>query len=297
MSFRRVALFVLTNLAVVLLLGIVVSLFGLDRYLTSSGLNVPMLLVFAAVFGFGGAFISLWMSKRMALWSTGARVIETPADDREAWLKQTVEAQARQVGIGMPDVAIYASPAPNAFATGARRDASLVAVSTGLLDRMNRREVEAVLAHEVSHVANGDMVTMTLLQGVLNTFVIALSRVVGLAAGRMLGGDDEEDSAPSPMVYFFASIVSQVLFGALASLIVMAFSRHREFRADAGAAELVGADGMIAALERLRGGIDEQDEGLPAPVAAFGIRSKGTVLKLFSSHPPIEDRIAALRTA
>ena len=296
-GFRRVALFVVTNLAVVILLGIVASLFGVDRFLTQNGLNLTALLGFATIFGFGGALISLWMSKRMALWTTGARVIENPIDENEAWLKQTVESQARQVGIGMPDVAIYDSPEPNAFATGARKNAALVAVSTGLLQSMNKREVEAVLAHEVSHVANGDMVTMTLLQGVLNTFVIALSRVVGMMAGRFLSsGDEDDDAAPSPIAYMLTSILAQVVLGALASLIVMAFSRHREFRADSGAAGLVGAEAMIAALERLRGEPADDAAALPETVAAFGIRPGGkSWLALFASHPPLEDRIAALR--
>ena len=295
-GFRRVALFVLTNLAVVILLGIVASVLGVDRFVTEQGLNFGALLGFAAIFGFGGALISLFMSKQVALWSTGARVIKEPANDAEAWLKQTVADQARQSGIGMPDVAIYDSPEPNAFATGARRDSSLVAVSTGLLARMQPREVEAVLAHEVSHVANGDMVTMTLLQGVLNTFVIALSRVVGLMAGRALSSSDDEDAAPSPIAYMLTSIVAQIILGALASLIVMAFSRYREFRADAGAAKLVGAESMIAALDRLRGDPDEA-HALPETVSAMGIRpGRGGWLALFSSHPPIEDRITALRS-
>ncbi len=297
-GFRRIALFVITNLAVVILLGIVASLLGVDRFLTQNGLNLGALLAFAAIFGFGGAFISLLISKRMALWTTGAKIIESPTTEQEAWLVRTVETQARQADIGMPDVAIYDSPEPNAFATGARRNSALVAVSTGLLERMNTREVEAVLAHEVSHVANGDMVTMTLLQGVLNTFVIALSRVVGLIAGRAMGGGDDEDAAPSPIAYMVTSIIAQIVLGALASLIVMAFSRHREFRADAGAAGLVGADAMIAALQRLGGEDEAESEGLPEPVAAFGIRPhRGGWLALFASHPPLEDRIAALRGA
>ena len=297
-GFRRVALFVVTNLAVVILLGIVASVLGVDRFLTQNGLNMGALLGFAAIFGFGGALISLLISKRMALWTTGAQVINnTSSNETEVWLWQTVHAQARQVGIGMPDVAIYDSPEPNAFATGANRNSALVAVSTGLLHSMDRQEVEAVLAHEVSHVANGDMVTMTLLQGVLNTFVIALSRVVGLVAGRALASGDDDDAAPSPFAYMIVSILAQVLFGALASLVVMAFSRHREFRADAGAADLVGASAMIAALQRLRGEPANEGEGLPEAVAAFGIRpGRGGWLALFASHPPLDARIEALRT-
>ncbi|MEL7368993.1 MAG: protease HtpX [Myxococcota bacterium] len=295
-GFRRIALFVITNLAVVVLLSIVASLLGVDRFLTQNGLNMGALLGFAAVFGFGGAFISLLMSKQMALWSTGAQVIQSPSNERESWIFRTVEAQAQQTGIDMPDVAIYDSPEPNAFATGARRNSALVAVSTGLLEHMDEREVEAVLAHEVAHVANGDMVTMTLLQGVLNTFVIALSRVVGMFAGGMLSGDEGEgEGERSPMAYMITSIVAQIVFGALASIIVMAFSRHREFRADAGAAKLVGAGAMIAALDKLREPIAD-DEALPQNVSAFGIRSGGgSLMALFSSHPPIEDRIEALR--
>ena len=293
-GFRRVALLVVTNLAVVILLSIVAGLLGVDRFLTQNGINYVALLGFAAVFGFGGAFISLLISRQMALWTTGARIIETPNDEREAWIKRTVEEQAHQVGIGMPAVAIYDSAEPNAFATGANTNSALVAVSTGLLNHMDRREVEAVLAHEVSHVANGDMVTMTLLQGVLNTFVIALSRLIGIVAGRALNGDDE-DGAPSFFAYFAASMVAQIFFGALASLIVMAFSRHREYRADAGAASLVGAGAMVSALERLRAP-SQADEGLPETVAAFGIRpGRGGLIALFASHPPIEDRIAALK--
>ncbi|MEM7677941.1 MAG: protease HtpX [Myxococcota bacterium] len=294
-GFRRIALFVITNLAVIVLLSIVASLLGVDRFLTQNGLNMGALLGFAAVFGFGGAFISLLMSKQMALWSTGAQVIESPTDERQAWLLSTVQTQSHQAGIGMPAVAIYDSPEPNAFATGARRNSALVAVSTGLLDHMDQREVEAVLAHEVSHVANGDMVTMTLLQGVLNTFVIALSRVVGMFAGGMLSGDEEDSGERSPMAYFMTSIVAQIVFGALASLIVMAFSRHREFRADAGAAKLVGAGAMIEALDKLREPVADR-EALPQNVSAFGIRSGGSIMALFSSHPPIEDRIEALRS-
>lgn len=293
-GFRRVALFVLTNIAVLVLLSIVASVLGVDRFLTANGLNMAALLGFAAVFGFGGSIISLLMSKQMALWTTGAQAIDTPQNEDEAWLKETVQTQAHQAGIGMPTVAIYDSPEPNAFATGASRNSALVAVSTGLLQTMNRREVEAVLAHEVSHVGNGDMVTMTLLQGVLNTFVIALSRVIGLVAGRFMGGS-EDDDRPSPIAYFLSSLVAQIVLGMLASLIVMAFSRWREFRADAGAARLVGAEAMIAALERLRGDPAEPQDALPDQVAAFGIKPRGNMLALFASHPPIEARIEALR--
>jgi heat shock protein HtpX len=289
---KRILLFVGTNLAVLLVLAVVASLLGVDRFIEARGLNMGALLGFAAVFGFGGAFISLALSKKLALWTTGARIIDQPRNDAEAWLKSTVEQQARQAGIGLPDVAIYDGPEMNAFATGARRNSALVAVSEGLLRGMSKSEVEAVLAHEISHVANGDMVTMTLLQGVLNTFVIALSRAAGWVVGNALGGD--EDEGPSFFVYFAVSIATQIFLGIGATMIVMAFSRRREFRADAGAAKLVGAPPMIEALQRLGG--DQQDSSLPEPVQAFGIRTGGrSMMRFFSSHPPIEKRIAALQ--
>jgi len=291
---KRILLFVGTNLAVLLVLAVVASLLGVDRFIEARGLNMGALLGFAAVFGFGGAFISLALSKKMALWTTGARIIDQPRNDVEAWLKTTVEQQARQAGIGLPDVAIYDGPEMNAFATGARRNSALVAVSEGLLRGMSQSEVEAVLAHEVSHVANGDMVTMTLLQGVLNTFVIALSRAAGWVAGNALGGDEEEGGGPSFLVYFVVSIAMQIFLGIGATMIVMAFSRRREFRADAGAAKQVGASSMIEALRRLQG--DQQESSLPEPVQAFGIRTGGkSMMRFFSSHPPIEKRIAALQ--
>ncbi|MEM1022952.1 MAG: protease HtpX [Myxococcota bacterium] len=293
---KRILLFVGTNLAVLVLLSIVASLFGVDRFLTANGLNMPALLGFAAVFGFGGAFISLALSKKMALWTTGARVIDQPRNEVEAWLKSTVEQQARQAGIGLPDVAIYDGPEMNAFATGARRNSALVAVSHGLLRGMSKSEVEAVLAHEVSHVANGDMVTMTLLQGVLNTFVIALSRAAGWIAGNALGRSDDRGGGISYLAYMGVSLATQVLLGIGATVIVMAFSRHREFRADAGAAQLVGAPSMIGALQRLQS--DHQPSSLPEAVQAFGIRTGGkSMMQWFSSHPPIEARIEALRQA
>ncbi len=290
---KRTLLFLGTNIAVLVVLAIVASLLGVDRFLTDYGLNLPALLGFAAVFGFGGAFISLLLSKRMALWSTGAQVIEQPRSDTEAWLVSTVRQLARTSGIGEPDVAIYDAPEMNAFATGANRNSALVAVSTGLLRGMSKHEVEAVLAHEVSHVANGDMVTMTLLQGVLNTFVIAASRAIGWVIGRALSRDNDGLSYGA---YFLASIATQILFGIGASLIVMAFSRHREFRADAGAAKLVGAAPMIGALQRL-GGDADQESTLPEAVEAFGIRGGKSWMKLFASHPPLPDRIAALRSS
>ena len=286
---RRISLFVLTNLAVVLLLGIVLRLSGLDAMLAGQGFNPTALLAFSAVFGFAGSIISLFLSKWLALRSTGAQVIGQPRDRTEAWLVDTVARQARKAGIGVPDVAIYDAPEPNAFATGARRDAALVAVSTGLLRSMEKHEVEAVLAHEVSHVANGDMVTMALLQGVTNTFVIFFSRVAGMLVDSYLSrGDNRRGRGPG---YWITSIVAEVVFGVLASIIVMWFSRRREFRADAGAAELVGAPAMISALERLGGAKEPAD--LPKNMAAFGIHGGG-FMRLFSSHPAIPDRIAAL---
>jgi heat shock protein HtpX len=292
---KRILLFVGTNIAVLVVLSIVTSLLGVDRWITQQGINPVALLGFAAVFGFGGAFISLAISKRMALWTTGAQIIQQPSNESEAWLVSTVGQLARQSGIGQPDVAIYPGTELNAFATGMRRDKALVAVSQGLLQGMRREEVEAVLAHEVSHVANGDMVTMTLLQGVLNTFVIAVSRVVGWAVGRFAAGEDEEGGGISYLAYIVTTIAAQILLGIGASLIVMAFSRHREFRADAGAAQLVGAGGMVAALKRLGAQSDEPSE-LPEPVEAFGIRGGKSWMKLFASHPPLEQRIAALQS-
>jgi heat shock protein HtpX len=292
---KRILLFVGTNIAVLVVLSIVTSLLGVDRWITQQGINPVALLAFAAVFGFGGAFISLAISKRMALWTTGAQIIQQPSNESEAWLVSTVGQLARQSGIGQPDVAIYPGTELNAFATGMRRDKALVAVSQGLLQGMRREEVEAVLAHEVSHVANGDMVTMTLLQGVLNTFVIAVSRVVGWAVGRFAAGEDEEGGGISYLAYIVTTIAAQILLGIGASLIVMAFSRHREFRADAGAAQLVGAGGMVAALKRLGAQSDEASE-LPEPVEAFGIRGGKSWMKLFASHPPLEQRIAALQS-
>ena len=248
---KRVFLFVATNLGVVLLLGIVARLLGVDRFLYQSGLNLTSLLVFAAIFGMGGSLISLFMSKWMAKMSVGAQVIEQPRTQTERWLVETVQRQAQAAGIGMPEVAIYDSPEPNAFATGASRHSALVAISTGLLQQMTAEEAEAVLGHEVSHVANGDMVTLSLLQGVLNTFVIALSRIIGYLVDQALSSRNEERSGPG-IGYWITSMVLEIVFGLLASLIVMWFSRQREFHADAGGARLAGRGKMIAALERLR---------------------------------------------
>jgi heat shock protein HtpX len=287
---KRIVLFLVTNVAVMLVLSLTASLLGVNRFLTSNGLNMGMLLVFAALMGFGGAFISLLMSKTIAKWSTGARVITQPANATERWLVDTVAAQAQRAGIGMPEVAVYEGE-PNAFATGATKNSSLVAVSTGLLQSMTQEEVEAVLAHEVAHIANGDMVTLTLIQGVVNTFVIFLARIVGYFVDSMLRKNDEESSGPG-IGYMVTVIVCEILFGILASIIVAWFSRQREYRADRGAARIIGRpQPMIAALRRL-GGLAEGE--LPKNMAAFGISGKGA-LALFSSHPPIESRIAALQ--
>lgn len=288
---KRVLLFLATNLAVMIVLSITASLLGVSRFLTANGLNLGTLLAFAALMGFGGAFISLLMSKTIAKWSTGAQVITHPSTSTELWLMQTVEKLAQRAGLPMPEVAIYEGE-PNAFATGATKKSSLVAVSTGLLQSMSRDEVEAVLAHEVAHVANGDMVTLTLIQGVVNTFVIFLARIVGYFVDSMLRRNDEESSGPG-IGYMVTVIVCEIVFGILASIIVAAFSRHREFRADAGAAHLMGTPSpMVAALRRL-GGMEA--DGLPQNMQAMGISGGKSWLALFSSHPPIEARIAALQ--
>ncbi|WP_026355080.1 protease HtpX [Massilia niastensis] len=287
---KRVALFLVTNLAIMLVLGISASLLGVNNYLTANGLNLGTLLAFAALMGFGGAFISLFLSKPIAKWSTGARVIEHPGNSTEQWLLSTVAAQAQRAGIGMPEVAIYQG-APNAFATGATRNSSLVAVSTGLLESMTQEEVEAVLAHEVAHIANGDMVTLTLIQGVVNTFVIFLARVVAYFVDQALRRDNEQGSGPG-LAYTITAIVCDILFGIVASIIVAWFSRQREYRADRGAAKILGTPRpMIAALQRL-GGVPQGE--LPKNMAASGIAGGG-VLSLFSSHPSCEDRISALQ--
>jgi heat shock protein HtpX len=286
---KRIALFVLTNIAVIAVLTIVLSFTGADRFLTSQGLNVGMLLVFSLIVGFTGAIISLLMSKPMAKWSTGAQVITHPSNSTEQWLLDTVRKLADRAGIGMPEVAWYEGE-PNAFATGAFRNDALVAVSSGLLQNMTREEVEAVLGHEVAHIANGDMVTMTLLQGVVNTFVVFLSRVVGYVVDRAISRNSND--APG-IGYTITVIVCQIVFGIMAQMIVAWFSRHREFRADAGAAQLMGnRQPMINALTRL-GSMHES--ALPQSVAALGINKSGGFMEIFSSHPPIEQRIAALR--
>jgi heat shock protein HtpX len=288
-------LFIITNLAIVFILSIVLSLLGVGQILDQQGVGLDMrsLVIFAAVFGFGGSLISLAISKWTAKRLTGARVITSPANEVEMWLVQTVRRQAESAGIGMPEVAIYDAPDINAFATGMRRNNALVAVSTGLLRAMNRDEAEAVLAHEVSHVANGDMITLALIQGVVNTFVIVASRVVGHLVDRVVF-KTERGHGPA---FYITSIVAQLVFGILASIIVMWFSRQREFRADAGAATLAGREKMIAALDKLRRGVAEPH--LPDQMAAFGI-SGGVghgFKRLFMSHPPLEERIEALKRA
>jgi len=287
---KRIVLFLVTNLAVMLVLSIAASILGVNRFLHANGLDLGMLLGFAAIMGFGGAFISLLMSKAMAKWSTGARVIDAPSNSTEFWLVETVRKQAEKAGLAMPEVAIYEG-APNAFATGPSRNNSLVAVSTGLLQSMSREEVEAVLAHEVSHVANGDMVTLTLIQGVVNTFVIFLSRVVGYLVDSFLRRGDSSSSGPG-VGYMVTVVICDILFGVLASIIVAWFSRQREYRADAGAAQLMGSPRpMIAALQRL-GGMSV--EPLPKSLASSGIAGGAGLMALFASHPSMEERIAAL---
>lgn len=290
---KRVLLFIATNLAIIFVLSIVLSLLGVDRMLDEQGVGLDMtnLLIFAAVFGFGGSFISLAMSKFVAKRMTGAKAITTPANEAEAWLLQTVKQQAGIAGIGMPEVAVYNAPEVNAFATGMRRNSALVAVSTGLLQSMTRDEAEAVLAHEVSHVANGDMITLALIQGVVNTFVIVLSRVVGHFVDRVVF-KTERGHGPA---FYITSIVAQIVFGILASTIVFWFSRQREFRADAGSARLAGREKMIAALEKLKRNSGQAQ--LPEQIAAFGISgTKGQGIKrLFTTHPPLEERIDALK--
>jgi heat shock protein HtpX len=288
---KRIVLFVLTNLAVMVVLGVVASLLGVNRFLTANGLNLGTLLGFSLVMGFGGAIISLLLSKPMAKWSTGAQVITQPQSADEAWIMDTVQRLSAKAGIAMPEVAIYEGE-PNAFATGAFRDSALVAVSTGLLQGMTREEVEAVLGHEIAHIANGDMVTLTLIQGVLNTFVVFLSRVVGYFVDSALRKNDEENTGPG-MGYYITSIVLDIVLGFVASMIVAWFSRQREFRADAGSAQLLGRkQPMVNALGRLG---QMQAGALPSSVAAMGIT--GDLGKLFASHPPLEERIAALQAA
>ena len=288
---KRILLFVLTNVLVVTVLGVVASLLGVNRYLTANGLNLGSLLGFALVMGFGGAIISLLISKPMAKWSAGVRIINQPQNADEAWIVDPVRKLADKAGIGMPEVGIFDGE-PNAFATGAFKNSALVAVSTGLLVGMTREEIEAVIGHEIAHVANGDMVTMTLIQGVMNTFVVFLSRVIGYAVDSFLRKNDERSSGPG-IGYMITTLVLDIVLGFAASMVVAWFSRHREFRADAGSAQLLGRrQPMINALARLGG---MQPGELPKSVAAFGIA--GGMGQLFSTHPPLEERIAALQNA
>lgn len=290
---KRIGLFLLTNIAIVLVLSLVLRLLGVERILdeSGSGLDLNALLVFSAVIGFGGSFISLAMSKWMAKRSTGAVLITQPRNATEQWLLSTVAEQAKRAGIKMPEVAIFPSQEVNAFATGATRNSSLVAVSAGLLNTMTKQEAEAVLAHEISHVANGDMVTLTLIQGVVNTFVIFFSRVIGHFIDRVVF-KTEQGHGPA---FWITSIIAQLVLGVLASIIVMWFSRQREYRADAGGASLAGRQNMIAALERLKAG---QPTHLPDELVAFGINNKARDVysKLFMSHPPLAERIERLRS-
>ena len=286
---KRIFLFLVTNVAVLVVLSTVTSLLGVDKILTANGLDPFALLVFSAIFGFGGAIISLLISKPMAKWTTGARVIEDTRSEPEQWLVATVRKLADKAGVGMPEVAVYEGE-PNAFATGAFRNSALVAVSTGLLSSMSREEIEAVLGHEMAHVANGDMVTLTLIQGVVNTFVVFLSRVVAFFVDRIVFRT-ERGTGPG---YFITMIVAQIVLGILASIIVAWFSRRREFRADAGSAQYLGTpQPMIRALARL-GGLPPGE--LPKSLSGFGITDRGGIASLFASHPPIEARIRALQT-
>jgi heat shock protein HtpX len=289
---KRFFLFIVTNIAVLVVFGIVLNLVGFEGILDEQGIGLDYysLFVFAAVFGMGGSFISLAISKWMAKRLTGAQVITDPRGNSEIWLVEKVRQHAQAAGIGMPEVAIYDAPEPNAFATGARRDSALVAVSTGLMRSMREDEVDAVLAHEISHIANGDMITLALIQGVVNTFVIFLSRIVGYFVDRVILRNEQGMG----IGFFLSSLVAQIVLGVLASTIVFWFSRQREFRADAGSAKLVGAPKMIAALERLKGG---SGEALPEQLNAFGISGgvRGGFALAFSSHPPLDERIARLK--
>jgi len=291
----RVILFLGTNLAIMLVLSVVVSIFGIDRWAYShTGMNLQGMLILCAVFGMGGAFISLAMSKTLAKMSVGAQVIDQPRSAEEQWLFNTVRHHADAAGIGMPEIAVYDAPDMNAFATGMSKNHALVAVSTGLLRSMNRDEVGAVLGHEITHVANGDMVTLALVQGVLNTFVMFLARVIGGVIDGAMQGNRDGESRGGGIGYFLIVMLLQFVFGLLATMIVMWFSRWREFRADAGGAKLGSRNGMISALQTLSG---NHESTLPKAFQAFGISDARGVARLFMSHPPIEQRIAALRAA
>ncbi len=288
---KRISLFIITNLAVLVVISVTLRLLGVDRILDQSGqINFNALLIISAVIGFAGSIISLFMSKWSAKRMVGARVITDPTDPTERWLVDTVRRQAGRAGIGMPEVAVYDAPDVNAFATGWNRNAALVAVSSGLLRNMSRDEIEAVLAHEVSHIANGDMVTLALIQGVVNTFVIFFAKLFGILVDRVLLKQTGNGRGPGA---FVAEIVAQVVLGVLASIIVRWFSRQREFRADAGGASLAGRSKMIAALQKLK--INQEQATLPEKMAAFGISGGGGFSRLFMTHPPLDERIAALR--
>jgi heat shock protein HtpX len=284
---KRVMLFLATNFAIVIVLMVVTSLLGFNRYIEAQGINYEALLGFAAVFGMGGAFISLLLSKSIAKWSMRVQVIDQPRTPGESWLLATVQRQAKAAGIGMPDVGIFEAPEPNAFATGANKNHALVAVSTGLLNSMKQDEVEAVLGHEISHVANGDMITLTLIQGVVNTFVIFAARAIGFVIDKAVFKNERGVGAG----YYLTVVVLDIVFGLLAAIIVAWFSRQREFRADAGGAQLAGRGKMVSALQRLSQAYGQTS--LPKQVAAFGIN--GGIKSLFATHPPIEQRIAALQ--
>ncbi len=291
--FRRIALFIATNIAIIVVLTIIFGLFGIQPYLSSQGINYGSLMIFALIIGFTGSFISLFISKFMAKSAYRIQMIESPSSPLEASLINTVQRLAKQSNIGMPEVGTYESPEPNAFATGWNRNNSLVAVSTGLIDRMRPEEVEAVLAHEVSHIANGDMITMSLLQGVVNTFVIFFARIAAFVVMNLFR--DDNNGAIGGLAYYGIAILFEIIFGILASVIVMWFSRYREFRADAGSAKLVGKDKMIAALKRLQQAMDvEKDDRAPS-MATMKISSRSRMLALFASHPPLEKRIEALQ--
>ncbi len=289
---KRIFLFILTNIAVLLVINITLRLLGVDRWMDQSGgINFTALLVLSAVIGFAGSIVSLLMSKWMAKQSVGAQVITDPFDPTERWLLATVQRQAQAAGIGMPEVAVYDAPDVNAFATGWNRNNALVAVSTGLLNNMSKDEIEAVLAHEISHVANGDMVTLALIQGVVNTFVVFFSKLFGYFIDRVVLKNDGRDGPG--MGAFIAEIAAQLVLGVLASVIVMWFSRQREFRADAGGASLAGRQKMIAALERLK--MNHEQAAMPQNMSAMAISSSGGFSKLFMTHPPLDERIQALR--
>jgi heat shock protein HtpX len=288
MMFKRIVLFLLTNLAIVFLLNVTLRLFGVDRIFDQNGINYTGLLILSLVIGFGGSFISLAMSKWSAKWMTKARVIAQPANEIERWLLETVAAQSKRAYIGMPEVAIYDAPEINAFATGMNKNASLVAVSTGLLEKMTRDEIEAVLGHEVAHIANGDMITLALIQGVVNTFVVFLARVIGYVVDSAI---NKGRRGPG-IGYWVTTIVAEIVLGILASTIVMWFSRQREFRADEGGAFLAGRDKMVMALRRLQSAYEPSS--LPKQMQAFGVSGNTSISRLFMSHPPLSERIEAL---